>query len=162
MWDLQLFVGKPETRRHGRVELVNVSGTTETLKSGEGWTNECVISRNLLLPGDSPSVIQRHQRLPLLTRHDSLDIRCYTCMLLFANRARISELGTSAKETNRSLRTIGTSALSYIEQRSRLVTASTSPPLKRSTKSGSGVYAPVGTVATYVSLAKPLKIAFAP
>src|SRR5438067_10512318 len=97
-----------------------------------------------------------------LTRHELLGIRSYTCMLLFAKRARISELGTSAKDTNRLARTIGTSALSYIEQRSLLVTASTSPPLKRSAKSGSGLYAPVGTVATYVSLADPLKITFAP
>ncbi len=69
-------------------------------------------------------------------------------MLLAANRANISELGTSARDTNRFARTIGTRALSYIEQRRLLATASTSAPLNRSPKLGSRLYDPVGTVAT--------------
>ncbi|MBX3328697.1 MAG: hypothetical protein KF682_22715, partial [Nitrospira sp.] len=83
-------------------------------------------------------------------------------MLLAANFAKISELETSASDTRRFANTTGTSALSYMEHRSWLVTRSTSAPLNKSANEGLALNVADGIVATYMSCAEPLKITFEP
>ena len=65
-----------------------------------------------------------------------------------ANRANISELGTSASDTRRLARTTGINAWSYMEHRSSDVTRRTSAPFIRSVICGVAFGSFVGIVAT--------------
>ena len=79
-----------------------------------------------------------------------------------SNRFRISELGTSASDTSRFANTTGSSALSYIAQRSSAITLNISGALSRSPISGALKYSFVGIVATNTSPRALLKINFPP